>query len=89
MRLDELRTYLRRTAEGGYRLESDDGSVIVEGRTYRQIRGDLEVLLGAMQIAPGRLKILIGAPRRPPRSVPPPASTMSAQFAAVTSFTGP
>jgi hypothetical protein len=70
-RVQELRTYLSRTPEGNYKLEAADGSVAVEGRSYREVRADLEVLLESMRLPPRRLKILVGSPRRPARSAPP------------------
>jgi hypothetical protein len=61
----DLRTYLRRTIEGGYRLEAEDGSLVVESNNYRDLRKDLEVLLSAMPAPPLKVKVLIGSPRRP------------------------
>jgi hypothetical protein len=74
MHRDELRTYLWRTTEGGYRLEAEDGSVTLEGRSYREVRADLEVLLASMRAPPQRVKILVGSPRRPAPSAPPQAN---------------
>jgi hypothetical protein len=66
----ELLTFLRRTPDGLYRLETEDGSLMLEGRSYRELRHDLELLLGATGVPAGSLKVMIGRPRRPPRAVP-------------------
>jgi hypothetical protein len=71
----ELRTFLRRTNDGAYRLEAEDGSLVIYSRSYRQLRRDLEVVLRALPGPRDRLKILIGSPPRssaPPRSAPRP-----------------
>jgi hypothetical protein len=69
---NELLTFLRRTSEGGYRLEAQDGSIMLESRSYHELREDLDVLLRAMPVPPRSVKVLIGRPRQPPRAAPPP-----------------
>jgi hypothetical protein len=58
----ELRVFLRRTAEGAYRLVSEDGALVVQGSTYRDVRTDLARLIRDSAL-PSRVKILIGAPQ--------------------------
>jgi hypothetical protein len=64
----ELRVFLRRSTEGTYRLESEDGRLVLQGRSYRELRDDLRTLLGTSRLPP-RVKILLGSPR--PQSAPP------------------
>jgi hypothetical protein len=59
----ELRVFLRRSTEGTYRLESEDGRLVLQGRSYRELRDDLRTLLGTSRLPP-RVKILIGSPRQ-------------------------
>jgi hypothetical protein len=62
----ELRTFLRRSPDGSYRLETDDGRLLLRGRNYRELRATLERVLAAMPKRPDRVKILIGTPSRLP-----------------------
>jgi hypothetical protein len=65
---DELHVFLRRTAEGAYRLESEDGRLVLQSPTYRDLRSDLATLMGTSLI-PGRVKIFIGLRRQLPAAV--------------------
>jgi hypothetical protein len=61
----ELRLYLRRSLKGDFRLEREDGTVLVRSHTYHQLRRDLEAILAAIPGGPPHAKILLGTPRRP------------------------
>lgn len=69
----ELRLFLRRSADGGLRLEAADGSLMVQSCSYRQLRRDLETILRALPGWPRQVKVFIG---KPPRR-PPPVRTES------------
>jgi hypothetical protein len=74
----ELWTFLRRTKEGAYRLEAEDGALLVRGRTYREVRDELELVLSRMPDRPGRVKIFIGAsPARMPARRSPSGSFLA------------
>lgn len=69
----ELRLFLRRREDGaGYWLETEEGSVVVQSRSYRQLRDDLDLILRGDPHGPRRVKVLLGSPRRPPRPMPRP-----------------
>jgi NAD(P)-dependent dehydrogenase (short-subunit alcohol dehydrogenase family) len=58
----ELRVFLRRTTEGAYRLQSEDGMLVLQSDTYRELRAELARMIGASAL-PCRVKILLGAPQ--------------------------
>jgi hypothetical protein len=62
MAMNELRTFLRREKDSTYRLETEDGTPLVRGRTYRELRRQMDAVLATLP-GPPVLKILIGAPR--------------------------
>jgi hypothetical protein len=78
----EIRTFLRRTSGGGYRMEAEDGSLLVESRTYREVRADLEALFASKRLPPHRVKVLLGSARRPPESAPLPRPVEAQQTSA-------
>ena len=59
-----LRLFLRRSTDSTMRLEAADGSLVVQSRSYHQLRVDLKILLAAMPGRPPRVKIYIGSPQR-------------------------
>lgn len=75
----ELRTYLRRVAPGEYTLQSEDGSIVIRGRTYGEVRRDLDVLLRADPSMDEDVTVMvyIGTPPRSPAVERIPASPIS------------
>jgi hypothetical protein len=76
----ELRTYLRRTSDGRYRLVAEDGRLLMQRNSYRELRRDLPAVLAALPVPCHRVKILIGSPApvqaarsgARPQACPPP-----------------
>ena len=69
----EMKLFLCRTADGALLLKAEDGRLVLRGRSYRQLRHDLERLLRADARAPREISILIGQPptkRSPPGEAP-------------------
>jgi hypothetical protein len=68
----ELQLFLRRTSDG-YHLEAEDGSLVIQSRTYRELREDLDEVMKSMSRPPRKVKVLIGSRRRPPAPVRTPS----------------
>jgi hypothetical protein len=61
---NELRMFLTKTMKGTLRLEAEDGGMVLEGPTYRELRRELDQILRACGTPLHRVKLLIGAPPR-------------------------
>jgi hypothetical protein len=64
-REDELRMFLYRIAPGALRLETEDGCLILQSRTYHELRRDLAIALQTKAGCAPTVKVMIGRPARP------------------------
>jgi hypothetical protein len=63
---DELTLYVVRAATGQFCLMTEEGTVILEAGNWRQLRGDLDLLLERDTDKPAKVIICVGRPRAVP-----------------------
>jgi hypothetical protein len=65
-RNDELTLYVVRASTGHFCLMTEEGTVILEAGNWRQLRGDLDLLLERDTDKPAKITICVGRPRTVP-----------------------
>jgi hypothetical protein len=66
----ELMLFVVRAASGQFRLLTEEGTVVVEAESWRELRCSLDRLLQSDTNLPARVAICVGRPRQPPKSMP-------------------